>query len=77
MLDCYNNLPVMYKAELSRMELIILEVSPHQYMRFGTSGLGRTKVEAIEILKKRIMDQFQSDMQCIDWQARQFIPRVA
>lgn len=73
MLDRYEELSPMYKAELSSGELVVLEVSPHCYMRVGTKDLGRTKLEAIEILKKSVMERFLTDMKCIDWQSQQYV----
>ena len=55
MIESYNALPPMYKALLSAGELIILEVSPHCYMRTGTAGMSKSKLGAIEILKKGVM----------------------
>ena len=72
MIDDYIELPYMYKAELIKTELVLTEVSPLIYMRFGTQGLGKTKVEAIEILRKGIMVKFNREMGCINWQAREY-----
>ncbi len=64
---------VMYAASLVQGELVIREVNEGVYNRIGTDGLCRTKEQACEALKLRIMDQFMADMRCVDWQARQFI----
>jgi len=72
MLTEYEELPVRYRAKLEGMQLTVEEVSAHIYRRFGTVGTGVTKLEAVEILKKSIMDKFLSHMSAIDWQARPF-----
>ena len=77
MIESYNALPPMYKALLSAGELIILEVSPHCYMRTGTAGMSKSKLGAIEILKKGVMTQFQDDMTRINWQSQQYIPNLS
>lgn len=63
----------MYRAELSRGELIIIEVAPGVIRRTGHQGLSATKFEACEQLKKDIMQEFRNDMRCVDWQSQQYI----
>lgn len=64
---------VMYAASLVAGELVIREVGEGVYRRIGTHGLCATKLQAAEELKLRIMEQFQKDMRCVDWQSQQFI----
>lgn len=71
MLAEYEELPVRYRAKLDVTQLLIEEVSPHIYRRFSTVGTGTTKMEAVEILKRDLMDDFLRKMAAIDWQARQ------
>jgi hypothetical protein len=63
----------MYKAELQNGELVITEISPEIYKRISTQGLGHSKVGAIEILKHRIMKQFEKDLICSNWQSLQYV----
>lgn len=63
----------MYKAELVNGELIVTPVLPAIWKRIGHQGLGQTKTEAIEKLKKRIMDKFSHDIKAIDWQSIQYV----
>ena len=72
MLSEYDLLPLMYRATLVKNELILEEISPHVYRRVGTTGLGRNKVEAIEKLKRRMMDRFAVDLQAVNWQMLQY-----
>ena len=69
MLREHEEMSPMYKAELIKGELVISEVTAHIYMRIGTSGLGYSKAEAIEILRRQILDKFADDLKRINWQA--------
>lgn len=77
MIESYNELPVMYKATLVGTELVIEPITPHVYRRIGTAGLGHTKVEAVELLKLRIMKRFEQDLSAVNWQARQLVPGLS
>lgn len=77
MIESYNALPPMYMARLSGGELVILEISPHCYMRTGTAGMSKTKLGAIEVLKKGVMTKFQDDITLINWQSQQYIPNLS
>lgn len=68
-----SEVKVMYAVSLVAGELIIREVPEGVYKRIGTDGLSRTRFQAAEELKRKIMNQFQHDMKCVDWQAQQFI----
>lgn len=67
----------MYKAILVKSELIIDEVPFGVWRRIGTEGLGGSKVEAIEKLKRRIMNQFAADLKAIDWQSMEYVKEFA
>lgn len=74
MLDEYKDLPPMYKAELTEKgQLIVTEVDPHVYRRIGTAGLGATPLKAAELLKARLLERLDEQLQAITWQARQYI----
>jgi hypothetical protein len=69
----YEHLPKRYQARLeSSGDLIIAEVSPEIYMRYGTAGSSTTKPGAIEILRGNLMAEFMAQMGRINWQARQY-----
>jgi len=63
----------MYKAALQNGTLEVTEVTPEIWRRIGTQGLGHSKMGAVEILKRRVMNQFAKDMQAIDWQSLQYV----
>jgi hypothetical protein len=73
MLAEYDDLPCMFRASFIDGQLVIEPVTAHIYRRTGIAGLGISKIEAIELLKKRIMDNFAAQLAAIDWQARQYI----
>ena len=68
----YEDLKVRYQATLDNKQLIITEISPEIYMRYGEADSSDTKQGAIEKLRRKFMDNFQSAMNCINWQAREF-----
>lgn len=69
----YRPEKVMYAASLVQEQLVIREVSEGVYRRIGHQGLSSTKYDACEALKRTLMDKFQHDMKCVDWQSQQFI----
>ena len=69
----YEDLPDKYRAYLDTTGvLVVLPVHAQIYMRYGYEGFGATKLEAVEILRKNLMKEFQDKMKRIDWQSREF-----
>lgn len=59
----------MYKAELDRDGFLVLsEVVPYVYNRWGYADLGRTKAEAVDKLRARVVEKYESDLKKIDFQ---------
>jgi hypothetical protein len=73
----YDKLPLLYKAQLDGMDLVVTEVTAHVYMRIGTADLGCSKVEACELLKKRLMLDFNQKLEAVNWQALQYFRGAA
>lgn len=71
-IESYDGKPDMYGADLVNGLLVVSRISPHIYMRIGTEGLGATPMDAIYALRKRIMTQFEKDLQCVWWQSKEY-----
>jgi len=62
----------MYRAELEQNgTLIILEVAPSFYNRYGFSDLGKTKDDAVDKLRQRVAEKYKLDLKRIDFQREQ------
>jgi hypothetical protein len=63
----------MYGALLNNdHELVINEVLPQVYMRYGDAHLSENKQGAIEKLRAREIAHFESRMTAINWQSKQY-----
>lgn len=63
--------PNMYKAELDRDGfLVISEVVPYVYNRWGYGDLGKTKAEAVDKLRARVVERYELELKKIDFQRK-------
>ena len=59
---------IMYKAELRDGFLVIREIIPYVYNRWGFGGLGKTESEAVDKLRARVVDMYEDELKKIDFQ---------